>query len=471
MSLAPESVAEHRHPFRLPRFLQPAAPSPNLIRDPIEVAEKYKHYQRRILIWTTLGYAMFYWVRKNISVAMPVMEQHLGLTHSSLGLFLTLHGVLYGISKFASGFLADRANGKMMMALGLIASAAMNICFGFSSTAIALGVFWMLNGWFQGAGFPPIARLLTHWFPPKQLATKMALWNTSHTLGYASILVLTGFLVRYDWRLCFFVPAVCAVVMALMLLAWLRDTPESVGLPEVEGTHAGTVQASIAADDPAQGEILHYARPETEPQDFKSILVKKVFSNPYIWLFSIANFFVYTIRYGVADWGPTLLKEAKGVSLANGSWMTAAFEVAGLPGIIISGWLTDRFFAGRASRMCIVCMVCCGVALFFFWKAPAGHLWVNTMLLMVAGFFIYGPQALIGSACANLATKRAAATAVGLTGIFGYLSTILSGWGLGALVQHYGWGAGFKGLIAIAAIGTVLFIFALPANAHGYSDR
>ena len=61
----------------------------------------------------------------------------------------------------------------------------------------------------------------------------------------------------------------------------------------------------------------------------------------------------------------------------------------------------------------------------------------------MAGFFVYGPQSLIGTAAANLATKRAAASAVGLTGLFGYLSTLLSGVGIGALVNRYGWDAGF----------------------------
>ena len=68
------------------------------------------------------------------------------------------------------------------------------------------------------------------------------------------------------------------------------------------------------------------------------------------------------------------------------------------------------------------------------------------------------------------ATKRAAATAIGLTSIFGYASTVLSGWGLGALVQRYGWDAGFAGLIIAAVIGTLLFIVAWPAKADGYES-
>jgi OPA family glycerol-3-phosphate transporter-like MFS transporter/OPA family sugar phosphate sensor protein UhpC-like MFS transporter len=72
---------------------------------------------------------------------------------------------------------------------------------------------------------------------------------------------------------------------------------------------------------------------------------------------------------------------------------------------------------------------------------------------------------------ANLATKRAAATAVGLTSIFGYASTTLSGWGMGLLVEHYGWAPAFTCLLATAVIGALLFAAALPAKANGYGDQ
>jgi OPA family glycerol-3-phosphate transporter-like MFS transporter/OPA family sugar phosphate sensor protein UhpC-like MFS transporter len=101
------------------------------------------------------------------------------------------------------------------------------------------------------------------------------------------------------------------------------------------------------------------------------------------------------------------------------------------------------------------------------WRASP---WLNTLLLCASGFFIYGPQCLISIAAANLATKRAAASAVGLTGFFGYASTTLSGWGLGKLVQTYGWDAGFIGMLIVAALGTFACALGWKAKAHGYGD-
>jgi sugar phosphate permease len=437
---------------------QPDPPAATPLTDPAEIEIMTRIWRRRVLIWSMIGYAAFYFVRKNLSIAMPVMGKDLGITKDHLGLFLTLHGVIYGLSKFANGFLGDRLNARVFMCAGLLLSAIMNVCFGLSSTALALGIFWMLNGWVQGMGFPPCARLMTHWFPPRELATRMSVWNTSHSIGAGLVVVVCGYLVTYGWRMCFFAPAALAAMIAVSLLWSLRDTPEAVGLPETKGTE-------VASSDSRK---TSPAGSRQRGDSFGSFLMENVFGNPVIWIIAVANFFVYTVRYGVLDWGPTLLHEAKGFKLQHTGWMVASFELSGIVGMLVSGWVTDHVFGGRGARTCLIYMLACTGAVFLFWKLPPNSMVLSIALLCTAGFFIYGPQALVGIIVANLATKRAAATAVGLTGIFGYASTVLSGWGLGRLVQEKGWDAGFQAMIIMSVIGTALFAFAWPAKAHGY---
>jgi OPA family glycerol-3-phosphate transporter-like MFS transporter/OPA family sugar phosphate sensor protein UhpC-like MFS transporter len=316
-----------------------------------------------------------------------------------------------------------------------------------SASVLAFGILWMLNGWFQGIGFPPCARLMTHWFPPQRLASNLAVWNTSHSIGAGVIVVLCGYLAPIDWRLCFFVPAAIVLFGAVWLMLALRDTPESLGLPPVEGTTD--------------------SRHNVEP--IGSTLRRLVFANPFIWLLSVANFFVYSVRYGILDWGPTFLKQARSIDLTSATWMVAAYEVSGLLGMLVGGWVTDRVFGGRAARACLVYMTLCTGSLLLFWLVPNQSWLTSGALLCLAGFFIYGPQSLIGTAAANLATKRAAASAVGLTGLFGYASTILSGVGIGSLVEHYGWNAGFVVFLICGIAGMLLFAMCWPAKAHGYS--
>ena len=93
--------------------------------------KKYNYWQWRTLIILMIGYALFYFVRKNFSIAMPALEAELGLSKTQLGIFLTLNGVIYGVSRFINGMLADRFSRKRMMALGLLLSAIVNIAIGF----------------------------------------------------------------------------------------------------------------------------------------------------------------------------------------------------------------------------------------------------------------------------------------------------------------------------------------------------
>jgi sugar phosphate permease len=466
MNVNPETPSViTRYSFaRLAGIFQPAPAADFKITDAAEIASEYKRWQRRVLFSSITGYATFYFVRKNLSIAMPVMEGSLGIQKTQLGLFLTMHGLLYGVSKFANGFLGDRANARVLMVSGLGMSAILNVLFGFSSTVIALGIIWTLNGWFQGMGFPPCARLLTNWFSPKQLATKMSIWNMSHPIGGGLIVIICGYLVGINWRLCFFIPAALALACALFLWFTLPDTPPSVGLPEVEGTEY------LKADDAGRaGQVRDTANKESSTE-FRSFIYEHVFRNKYIWIVSFANFFVYIIRYAVLDWGPTLLTQSKNIKISHAGWMVAGFEFFGLVGALIGGWLTDKYFHGRAIRVCLVYMMLAGVSVFLFWRIPAQSELSTAALLGAAGFFIYGPQCLLAVAAANLATRKAAATAIGLTSIFGYASTVLSGWGLGALVQHYGWDVAFEGLIIVAVFGSLLFALAWGAKAHGYAE-
>ena len=452
-----------------------------------EQTKRFKYWQMRTIIATMVGYALLYFVRKNFSLAMPGLEADLGISKTSLGIFLTLNGVVYGLSRFVNGILADRMNARWYMAVGLALCALANFAFGFgedvsywitgehsgdqfgNTMILFMGVMWVVNGLLQGTGFPPCARLLTHWIPPTELATKMSVWNTSHSIGAGLAIIFCGYVVSLNWgawfdassmlsqhwRWCFLLPATIALLGAAVVWAFVRDTPSSVGLPELKTGKTAEKPQSKAE----------------EKAEYKAFLRRKVFLNPTIWIIAVGNFFVYIVRFAVLDWGPTMLKEHLHMDISHAGWTVAAFEIAGIAGMLAAGWATDRFFGGRAPRTCVICMLMAAVCLVGLYSLNEHTpLIVAVAILMAAGFFIYGPQALVGIAAANIATKRAAATAGGFCGLFGYGSTVVSGWGLGLLVQRTGWNAALSALIGAAVIGTAIFALAWRARPNGYDD-
>ncbi|MDR2480832.1 MAG: MFS transporter [Spirochaetaceae bacterium] len=415
-----------------------------------EEKKKFMYWQLRTIAATWLAYSFFYIVRKNLSMSMPAMQEDLGITKTELGIFLTLHGLLYGVSRFANGFIVHKWSARTFMATGLIFCAACNIIFGFSSMFLIMGLVWLIHGWFQGMGYPPMARLLPHWIPPNELATKMAIWNTSHSVGAMTAVISCGYIVtNLGWRYAFYIPAVLAILIGIWLWFTIRDTPSSVGLPELE----------IGSKDNSSSK---------ESKEYKQFIKEKVFKNPYIWIIAIANFFVYILRFAILDWGPTILKDWKGFSLVNAGWATAAFEISGIAGVITAGWITDKFFGSRGLRVCVILMALSSLFLFLFWKIDSAIPWLPVVFLMLAGFCIYGPQALVGIASANMATKRGSAVANGFAGLWGYASVIVTGLGVGLLTDKFGWEFSLGTLIGAGIIGAGIFALAWGARADGY---
>jgi OPA family glycerol-3-phosphate transporter-like MFS transporter/OPA family sugar phosphate sensor protein UhpC-like MFS transporter len=390
------------------RIFAPDPPAARKITDPAEVQAAYRTYQYKILVATMIGYAAFYFVRKNLSVAMPLMEKELGITKTSLGLFLTLHGIVYGVSKFGNGFLGDRCNGRTFMVAGLFVCGLINVAFaffgniaanatatllGFTAVAWVMGILWILNGWFQGMGFPPCARLMTHWFPPKVLAMRMSIWNTSHSIGAAAVVGLGGMLVwmGLGWKSIFYVPALIAFAVCIYLWMSLRDTPESLGLPPVEDLDETATAAAVDTSS-VDSETAENLEASLEPPPLegptKNEYMRRVFTNPYIWIIALANFFVYIVRYAIFDWSPTYFSQAKGFTVSKAAWITATFEIAGIVGMLAAGWLTDNVFGGRGARTCLFYMAACTVAVFALWKLPLHSGLVATVIMALAGFFI-----------------------------------------------------------------------------------
>ncbi len=406
-----------------------------------DIAWKYRYWRIRVMYAMIFGYATFYLVRLNFAMAIPTMMEELHYTKQQFGWILTLAAIIYGIGKFINGYLSDRSNARFFISIALIGTAVMNFVMGFGQSLLFFAIVWGLNSWFQSMAWPPISRLLTHWYSPKELGTKWGLWNSSHQIGGATIFILAAYLIEhYGWKSAFFVPSIVGIIMSFFLYNRLRDTPQSMGLPAVE--------------------YYKGLRPVEEKEEeyiSNKDLCKRVFRNKLLWYVCFGNMFLYIVRMGVMTWAPSFLKEMKGSTLLLSGGQAAAFEIAGLLGGIAAGWLSDHVFLGRRGPVSVIYMLSLVCALFCFWKAPADAVWLNTALMFGVGFLVYGPQVLVGVAAADFASKKAVGMATGLTGTMGYLGGAISGIGVGYVAEHYGWEGGFIFFTVSALAGALMF--------------
>jgi OPA family glycerol-3-phosphate transporter-like MFS transporter/OPA family sugar phosphate sensor protein UhpC-like MFS transporter len=424
-----------------------------------ETAKKFKYWQLRTMLVTWAAYAVFYVMRFVISVAMPGLGADLGITKVELGTFLTLHGLIYGLSRFINGLTVHKFMAGRFIACSLILCAITNLIFGLSSTVIVMGVMWLFHGWFQGMSWPAISRLLSYWIAPNELATKTSIWNTSHCVGTIAIFVTSTYLASLSfgwsgWRNIFFIPAALATVTAIVVWLLIKDTPSSVGLPEL-----------------SVGENYKKSKDKKEESaEYKSFIKKQVFKNPYIWILAVSNLFVYVLRFMVLNWGPYMLKEWRGVSLSQAGLITAAFEAIGIVGIVLCGWVTDKYFEGKGHRVCAISMALSSLFMFLFWYTIKSPLWVSIATLVAAGFFINAAQSLVLIVASNMATKRAASAANGFVGIWGYGSSIITGTVFGYLVTKFDWRFSVGCVILLSVIGAILLFFSWNAKATGYEE-
>lgn len=434
-------------------FFKPARHT-NEIKDESVVKKEYKYWRFRIFYAMFIGYVFYYFARKSFTFAMPALMQDLEYDKAQVGILGSILYITYGISKFASGVMSDQSNPRYFMAFGLIITGITNILFGFSSSLILFALFCGLNGWFQGWGWPPCARLLTHWYSQSERGTWWSVWSTSHNVGGFLIPIVTGFCAQYfGWRYGMFIPGALCILMGVVLINRLRDTPQSLGLPPIE---------KFRNDYPA-------AAPQTKASEkeltTREILFDYVLTNKWVWILAIASFFVYIVRMAINDWSALYLIETKGYSMIKANTCVALFEIGGLFGMLVAGWLSDKLCSGKRGPMNVIFSLGMVLSVVYFWLFPESSVLVDSITLFTIGFFLFGPQMLIGLTAAELSHKKAAGTASGFAGWFAYFGAASAGYPLGKIAQDYGWPGYF---IILSACGLITVLLFLPMwNASG----
>lgn len=415
----------------------------------------FRYWRIRIMYASILGYAAFYLVRANFSMAMPAMCQEFGYDKVQLGWIATMFSAIYGIGKFINGYISDRSDSRLFMTVGLLGSAVVSFFISFAHGIAMIPFLWLINAWFQSMGWPPAARLITHWFSPKELGTKWALWASSHQIGACAVFLIAGPLINnYGWRSAFYIPAVLALFFAFFIFNRLRDTPRELGFPSVEEY---------------KGEIPHADASLSERITLREVL-PLVLKNKLVWYVSFANLCLYVPRMGIFTWAPMFLMEHKGTAITIAGIQTFAFELAGLFGGIVAGSISDKVFKGRRGPIGAIFLGALAFVFILLALVPAGHPILDTFILFMAGFLVYGPQVLAGLAAADFASKRAAGIATGFAGIFAYTGSAIAGVGIGKIVTDFGWNGGIALFVITSLIGAIFFALTWNHRARVYDD-
>ena len=464
-------------------IFKPSPDAPRLPADKIDPT--YRRLRWQVFCGIFFGYAAYYFVRGNFNLAQKGLIDAGLYNKEQLGQIGTAVGLAYGLSKFLMASISDRANPKAFLPCGLLLSGLCMTLMGtvpfFTTSGVVIAfIMIFLNGWFQGMGWPPCGKTMVHWWSKKERGSIVSIWNCAHNVGgmMPGLMVLLAGWVFFQqhgvkateadiWRQALYYPGVIAMVLAVPVYFVMKDTPQSCGLPPIE---------QWKNDYPE-----NYDEKTAEKNlTTKEIFFTYVFKNRLLWYIALANVFVYLIRYGVLKWSPVYLGEVKHFDIKGTAWAYTIYELAAVPGTLLCGWVSDKVFKGRRGLTGVIFMILTTLAVLALWLNPAtpvdaqGNIiaeyadvvWYKNpyqltdfILMTTVGFLIYGPVMLIGLHALELAPKKAAGTAAGFTGLFGYLGgTVAASAVIGWAADRFGWDGGFRVMVTGGVIAIILLL-------------
>lgn len=374
-----------------------------LIQDQNLIRKMYRSSRFQVVASMIFGYGMYYVIRMTLGVVKgPMLEA--GFTPTQLGAIDAAMLIAIAVGKCANGFIADYCNIKKIVPLGLFGAAIVNTILGFSGSYWIFLVLWFINGCFQSMGSAPCIVSLSQWFSKSQLATYYGVFSIAHYVGEGATYLGTALIiVSFGWHAAFFVPGVICIVLAFIMHHFMKDRPQTYGLPSANDFEQETVQE------------------EKEQKVSTKEAQLMVLKNPYIWLLGAAAICLGISRYSINSWGVIFLQEAKGFDLVTAGSIMALSPILGGVGSFFSGIISDKVFKAHHSITTIVFGFIMLLGIIGVCFVPKGEPLLTGICLGTFGFSLGVILCFVGGLLAvDLCPRKATGAAMGAIGLFGY---------------------------------------------------
>ncbi len=423
-----------------------------------------RRWQYRIFATVWITYFAYYLCRFNLSIVKSTMVKGYRWSEIDVGWAFTSLALAYALGQLVNGQLADRFGSRRIASFGVLGSVVMNLAVfalvtmappGFDRPELVFWLFvsfWGVNGFFQAMGWSSMVRLMAHWFPTRVRGKVMGAMGTCYLLGNAFTWLVCLVLISHfgrqlgcDWRSVFLVPTVMFAAVGVLFFFAIRNRPEDAGLPPVDVKPETCDEAAGPAPS-----IL---------DNFISTV-----SNPHLWIIAGTFFLLDLTRYGFVNWLPGYLTETASAG-QDAEWLktlkmivkVCVLPLGGVPGVLLAGWVTDRFFAGRRAPVIVIMLLALGVLSIVFPFIPAENTWLLVAVIALVGFCTYGPHILmVGHAAQDFGKKSGSGGAAGFIDAWGYVGVAVAGVGAAALIESSGYKVTFVTFGFAAILGALL---------------
>lgn len=390
-----------------------------------------------------MGYIGIYLCRKNLSVAMPMIQTGFGVTKAQAGIIASYSTVAYAAGKIFFGPVIDRFGGRLCFLWSLAGVAAFGALGAFAPSLGLLAVAYSLNRFAGSAGWGSMVKQVPGWFPPRHLALALAVLSLSFVFGGVCALILAGRIAALsgnNWHAVMGLPSLVLLAILLICFFVLPKNPQPVG--------TGT-----------KGEAL----PDSRWQRLRDLA-----GTPQFWVVCSLSFMLTITRETFNTWTVDFFKTEGGPEMTNqiAAFLSTPYDAAGAVGILLLGWLFDRV-TGRKRAWMLFCTLALLAALIFELPAlsHAGR-WQAVTAVGVIGFLSYGPYSLLaGILSLEIRGPAYVATVAGCVDASGYLAGVISGYFFGRILDTGGYRLGFQFLAAMTLLAALLCLL-LKSSPH-----
>jgi ACS family hexuronate transporter-like MFS transporter len=395
--------------------------------------------------------------RLTISVLAPVITRDLGLTNTQFGGIVFWFLLAYTISQGLSGKLYDRIGTRIGFVVSITIWSVAAMAHAFARGLGTLSLFRFVLGLGEAGNWPGAAKTVAEWFPTRQRALGMAIFNSGAAIGSIVAPPLIVWLqLKYGWQTTFIVTGCLGVVWLGLWLLFYQSPGKHpwVTTEELQLIEEGKEERGGDEETPRQREDLSvstFAR-------WRDLLRYR-----QVWAIVLARFLTDPVWWLYITWLPKYLADARGFTLTKiglFAWVPyVAADAGSLSGGWLSGYLIERGWSVDRARKTVIALAALmmpagifaafvsnpfvalaliGIVLFGF------QVWINNVQTLPSDFF---PDRAVGS------VAGLGGTGAGIGSMIFILST---GW----IVDHYSYVPILVAAGMLAPVGT-LGLFAL----------
>src|SRR5438552_8407851 len=413
----------------------------------------------RLLPFLFLLYVANYLDRTNIAYATLGMKGDLGLTDSVFGTASGIFFIGYFALQIPGAMLVERWSARLLLAITLTTWGALTTLTGFVRTPLELYGARFLLGAAEAGFFPGVIVYLSHWFINQDRAKAVPRFMAAIPIGFMIGGPIAGSILRVHWlgiagwRWLFLLEGVPAIVLGIAALFVLPDWPNEARwlLPnERDWITARLDEEQRAKADTAQMTIWQALR------------------HPAVLVLTAGLFFTYTGGYAFWFWFPTMLQRFTGwTDVQRIGWVGAIPFVAGLIGMLVLGWSSDR--TGERRWHFVIPQLTAAFAFGVWFFIPHSNLLLIAVFILVGfGTVAYLPS--FWALPSAFLTSSAAAAAVGFINCTASIGGFFGPMIIGNLSQRSGsFTTGFIFMIACYAIASLLVLLCPRENVGGAS--